>query len=89
VDHVETFAPVTKYTSFRAVISLVSFMEWRIHQMDVKTVFLNEIIEKVYIEQPQAFEVSGKESHVCKFKKVVYGLKQGPRPWYFKIDKYL
>jgi hypothetical protein len=67
VDYEETFAPVTRYTSIRAVMSLVSFMGWRIHQMDVKTTFLNGIIEEeVYIEQPQGFEVNGKESHVCK-----------------------
>jgi hypothetical protein len=40
-------------------------MGWRIHQMDVKTTFLNGIIEEeVYIEQPQGFEVNGKDSHV-------------------------
>jgi hypothetical protein len=77
VDYKETFAPVTRYTSIRAVMSLVSFMGWRIHQMDVKTTFLNGIIEEeVYIEQPQGFEVSGKESHVCRLKKALYGLKQ-------------
>jgi hypothetical protein len=44
--------------------------------MDVKTTFLNGIIEEeVYIEKPQGFEVSGKESHVCRLKKALYGLK--------------
>lgn len=48
--------------------------------MDVKTVFLNDVIEeKVYIEQPKGFVVHGKESHVCKLKKALYGLKQAPR----------
>jgi hypothetical protein len=70
VDYEETFAPVTKYTSIRVVMSLVSFMGWRIHHMDVKTTFLNGIIE-VYIEKPQGFELSGKESHVCKLKKAM------------------
>jgi hypothetical protein len=38
---------------------------WKIHQIDVKTPFLNKIIEEeVYIEQPQGFEVHGRESHV-------------------------
>jgi hypothetical protein len=45
VDYKETFAPITKYTFIRAVTSLVSFIGWRIHQMDVKTAFLNAIIE--------------------------------------------
>jgi hypothetical protein len=54
VDYEETFSPVARYTSIRAVMSLVSFMGWRIHQMDVKTTFLNGIIEEeVYIEQPR------------------------------------
>ena len=65
-------------------------MGWKIHQMDVKTAFLNSFIqEKVYIEQPQGFEVHGKESHVCRLKNALYGLKQAPRAWYFRIYTYL
>jgi hypothetical protein len=44
VDYEQTFAPIARYTSIRIVMSLVSFMGWRIHQMDVKTTFPNEII---------------------------------------------
>ena len=44
--------------------------------MDVKTTFLNGIIEEeVYIEQIEGSFVHGKESHVCKLKKALYGLK--------------
>eukprot|EP00253_Pinus_taeda_P006041 PITA_06041 len=65
-------------------------MGWTIHQMDVKTAFLNGFIhEEVYIDHPQGFEVHGKESHVCRLKKALYGLKQTPRAWYFRIDTYL
>jgi hypothetical protein len=53
VDYEETFSPVSKYTSIRVVISLASVMGWKIHQMDVKTPFLNAMIEEeVYIEKP-------------------------------------
>jgi hypothetical protein len=90
VDYEETFAPVARYTSIRVVISLASVMGWKIHQMDVKTTFLNGVIEEeVYIEQPQGFEVHGRESHVCRLKKALYGLKQAPRAWYSRIDGYL
>ena len=44
VDYEETFAPVARYASIKAVISIASKMEWRMHQMDVKTAFLNGII---------------------------------------------
>jgi hypothetical protein len=88
VDYEDTLASVAGYTSIRAIMSLVSFMGWRIHQMDVKIAFLNGIIEEeVYIEQPQGFE--GKEFHVCRLKKALYGLKQAPRARYYsRIDGY-
>ena len=90
VDYEETFAPVARYTSIRSIISIAAEMGWKIHQMDVKTAFLNGFIqEEVYIEQPQGFEVHGKESHVCRLKKALYGLKQAPRAWYSGIDTYL
>jgi hypothetical protein len=58
--------------------------------MDVKTTFLNAIIEEeVYIEKPHGFEVHGRESHVCRLKKALYGLKQAPRAWYSRIDRCL
>jgi hypothetical protein len=90
VDYDETFALVARYTSIRAVISIAAEMGWKIHQMDVKTAFLNGLIEEeVYIEQPLGFEVHGRESHVCRLKKALYGLKQAPRAWYSRIDAYL
>ena len=58
--------------------------------MDVKTMFLNGIIEEeVYMEQPQGFELNGKKSHVYKLKKALSGLKQALRAWYCRIDGYL
>ena len=44
IDYEETSAPVARYTSIRSVISLVAHMGWEIHQMDVKTTFLNGVI---------------------------------------------
>jgi hypothetical protein len=56
-------------------MSLAAFMGWSLHQMDVKTTFLNGAIEEVYIEQPQGFEVHSRDTHVCRLKKALYGLK--------------
>eukprot|EP00253_Pinus_taeda_P015910 PITA_15910 len=88
IDYEETFAPVVRYTSIRSVKSLAAQMGWEIHQMDVKTTFLNEVIEEeVYIEQTESFETHEKKSHVCRLKKALYGLKQGPRAWFIKDCK--
>jgi hypothetical protein len=90
IDYEETFAPVARYTSIRTIIALAAKMEWKLHWMDIKTTFLNGVIEeKVYIEQPQGFEVEDRKTHVCKLKKVLYGLKQAPRAWYRRIDSFL
>jgi hypothetical protein len=65
-------------------------MGWKLHQMDVKTTFLNgEIEEEVYIEQPEGFVIHNEKSHVCRLKKSLYGLKQAPHAWYEKMDRFL
>ena len=57
--------------------------------MDVKTAFLNGIIEEeVYIEKPEGFEIFSSDSHVCRLKRALYGLKQATRAWYTRIDNY-
>jgi len=87
VEYEESFSPIAKYASIRVVISITSIMRWRIHQMDVKTTFLDDIIEEeLYIEKPHGFEVHGRYSHVCRIKNSFYRLKQAPRAWYSKID---
>jgi hypothetical protein len=71
-------------------VSLVASMGWSLHKIDVKKTFLNgEIEEEVYIEQPQGFEVHSRDTHVCRLKKSLYGLKKAPRAWYARIDNYL
>ena len=76
IDYEEMFALLSRYTSIRTIISLVAKMKWKLHQMDVKTTFLNGVIEEeVYIEQPQGFEVEDIKTHVCRLKKALYRLK--------------
>jgi hypothetical protein len=90
IDYEETFAHVARYTSIGTIIALAATMKWKLHQMDVKTTFLNGVIEEeVYMEQPQGFEVEDRKSHVCKLKKALYGLKQALRAWYGRIDNFL
>ena len=58
--------------------------------MDVKSVFLNGIInEEEYVEKPPSFESFKFLNHVFRLKKALYGLKQAPRAWYVRLKKFL
>jgi hypothetical protein len=83
-DYDETFAPVAKYASIRILFALLAGRKnTKVHQMDVNTAFLNsDLDEVVYVEQPEGFEVPGKEDFVCLLNKALYGLKQSPRAWF-------
>lgn len=58
--------------------------------MDVKSAFLNgELAEEVYVHQPPGYIVEGKENMVLRLKKDLYGLRQAPQAWNYKLDKTL
>ena len=73
------FSPIAKYMTIHLIIALATSQGWNLHQMDVKTAFLHgSIIEEVYMEKPEGFEIYDQKSHVCRLKKALYGLKQAP-----------
>ncbi|GKD04450.1 retrovirus-related pol polyprotein from transposon TNT 1-94 [Tanacetum coccineum] len=61
-----------------------------IHQMDVKTAFLNrELKEEVYVSQPKGFINLDHPTYVFRLNKALYGLKQAPRAWYNPLLRFL
>ena len=90
IDFNETFAPVARMDTVRTVLAIAAQNKWQVHQMDVKSAFLNGYLEEeVYVEQPQGYEVPGQEHKVYRCKKALYGLKHAPRACYSRIDSYL
>ena len=90
IDFEETFAPVARIEAIRKFLSLSSFQKFKVYQMDVKLAFLNgDLEEEVYIEQPERFILGNDAKLVCRLKKPLYVLKQAPRAWYCRLDKYL
>ncbi|GKA92339.1 zinc finger, CCHC-type containing protein [Tanacetum coccineum] len=88
IDYFDTYAPVARISTIRLLIVMASIYNLIIHQMDVKTTFLNgELDEEVYMNQPQGFIMSGNENKVCKLIKSLYGLKQAPKQWHQKFDE--
>ncbi|KAJ0599630.1 putative RNA-directed DNA polymerase [Helianthus annuus] len=89
IDYQEVFAPVIRFETVRLGLALAAHYGWHLHQMDVKTAFLNgKLNEQVYIEQPQGYIKQGEERKLCHLKRALYGLKQAPRAWYSRIDSY-
>ncbi|BBH09483.1 F-box family protein with DUF295 [Prunus dulcis] len=83
----ETFAPVARLDTIRALVALAAQKKWRIYQLDVKSAFQNgELEEEIYVEQPQGFIKQRGEDKALNLKK--YGLKQAPQAWSSCIDKY-
>ena len=88
LDYFDTYSPVSSITTIRILIALASIHNLFIHQMDVKTTFLNgDLDKKIYMEQPEGFIVKGQEHKVCKLVKSLYGLKQAPKQWHEKFDQ--
>ena len=80
LDFFDTFSPVTRITSIRLLIAITTIFYLKIHQMNVKTAFLNGDLEKeIYMDQPEGFVEPGQENKVCKLTKSRYGLKQAPQ----------
>jgi hypothetical protein len=76
IDYNETFSPVLSKDSFRIIMTLVSHYNLELHQMDVKTTFLNgDLYENAYMAQPKGFVVEGKENLGCHITKSIYRLK--------------
>ncbi|RVW50760.1 Retrovirus-related Pol polyprotein from transposon RE1 [Vitis vinifera] len=79
VDYSETFAPVARLDTIRLLLASSAQLGWKVHQMDVKSAFLNGILqEEIYVEQPKGFVM---EDKVYRLHKAFYGLKQAPRAW--------
>jgi uncharacterized pyridoxal phosphate-containing UPF0001 family protein len=79
VDYTKVYAPVSKHSTLRYILSKAVHRNMHVHQMDVSTAFLHgDLTEKVFIQQPEGFHVGGPNT-VCRLHKALYGLKQAPR----------
>jgi hypothetical protein len=89
VDFEEVYAPVSKHTTLRALLAIITQQDLELHQLDVKTAFLNgELEEEIYMQQPQGYEQGGPNT-VCRLLRALCGLRQAPRAWHRCLKKVL
>jgi len=80
INYGETYAPVARLEVVRLLLACACMNGFKLHQMDVKSAFLNGYIdEEVYVSQPFGFEDHNHPDHIFKLSKALYGLKQAPR----------
>lgn len=101
IDFTETFAPVAKLATVRALLAVADIQDWVVCQMDVSNAFLNgDLDEVVYMKMPPGYVGLGSRisainalergnnisSLVCRLKKALYGLRQASRQWFAKLS---
>lgn len=90
IDYTDTFAPVARLDTVRLLLALAAQNRWEVFQLDVKSAFLNGIMnEEIYVEQPEGFLKKGEENKVFLLKKALCGLKQALRAWYSLLEQHL
>jgi hypothetical protein len=90
LDFGETFAPVACLEAIRILLAFATSKGLKLYQMDMKSDFLNSIIQKeVYVRQPPSFENPKYLHRVYKFSKTLYELNQAPWTWYARLKTFL
>jgi hypothetical protein len=85
-DFTKTFAPVARLEAIRILLAFAASKGFKLYQMDVKSVFLNSVIqEEVFVKQPPSFGNPKYPSHLYSLSKALYGLKQASRTWYARL----
>jgi hypothetical protein len=90
IDYEDTIAPVACLEVIRILLAFSVAKGFKLYQMDVKSAFLNGVLEEeVFVRHPLGFESEKYPHPVYKLRKALYGLKQEPRAWYSRLRGFL
>jgi hypothetical protein len=90
IDYKESFAPVARLEAIRILLAFFVAKGFKLHQLDVKSAFLNGVLEEeVYVRKLPGFEGEKYPHRVYKLRKLLYELKQAPRAWYGRLRGFL
>jgi hypothetical protein len=90
IDYKETFALVAHLEVISILLDFSVAKGFKLYHMDVKSAFLNGVLEEeVFVRQPLGFDSEKYPHRVYKLRKALYGLKQVPRAWYGRLRGFL
>ena len=73
IDFDETFAPIARLESVRILLAIASYLNFKLYQMDVKSDFLNGMLQKeVYVKQPKGFVDPYRSDDIYKLKRALW-----------------
>ena len=90
IDYFDTFSPVARLASFRAILAMAARNDWEVHTFDFNGTYLNGKLdddEEIYMQPPPGYESQGEL--VKRLLKSLYGLKQAGRKWYLVLYRAL
>jgi hypothetical protein len=77
LDFGETFAPVACLEAIRILLAFVASKEFKLYQIDVKSVFLNGVIlEEVFASSPQVSRTPSFLMECTSFQRLCTGLSK-------------
>jgi len=90
LDVNETFEPMAKFITNRCILAMMAASRWNLHEMDIKTAFLNgELDKEVNMEQPDSYVDPTYPNKACRLLQALYGLGKAPKMWYVQLDNFL
>ena len=77
LNYFDTYSSITRINSIMMALAIIALRNLEVHQIDVKTTFLNEDLdEEIYMKQLEGLFAPRQERKVYKLMKSLYGLKQ-------------
>ncbi|GKA43157.1 retrovirus-related pol polyprotein from transposon TNT 1-94 [Tanacetum coccineum] len=90
IDFKETFAPLAKMVTDRALLALAVHNNWQLKQLDVNNAYIHgDLHDEVYIALPQGYYTFLPPNIIYKLNKSLYSLKQESKQWFNKLTEFL
>jgi hypothetical protein len=87
LDYTKTFVSMIKSMNYKTMYVIIVINDWKIEQMNVKTIFLyDKIHENVFVVQ--LTKVEQEINKICKLNKILYNFKQFSRIWFETLIKF-
>ncbi|KAG5891646.1 hypothetical protein JTB14_001816 [Gonioctena quinquepunctata] len=80
-----SYAPVCRLSTIRMFLSVSVQKDWKLHQIDVPTAFLNGVMTtEVFMKAPEGLKT---ESKYLNLNRALYGLRNAPKCWNIKFNQ--